>query len=132
MIKVKNRELTEEAISVINNLIDMDISAKIAFRLMRIIKVISSLIEDKKTLEKKIYDKYTERDENGHPTIVTDNDNNIIENAVKITDMDKFNFELSELLSFENVIEYEQINFDDMNLSTAKIKDLLKIDFLFV
>ena len=38
---------------------------------------------------------------------------------------------MTELLEVENEIPYDKLNFDDLNLETAKSKDLIKIEFLF-
>jgi len=39
---------------------------------------------------------------------------------------------MEELMSVENTLSHEKLNFDDLNLnSNVKVKDLLKIDFLF-
>ena len=52
-IRVKNSELSNETIQALNMLIDTDINATSAFRLSRIIKELSSIVEDKTKLEKK-------------------------------------------------------------------------------
>lgn len=132
MIVIKNSQLTNEAVAAINNLVEMDINAKTAFRLMRIIKEVSSLVEDKLKLEKKIFEKYIDRDDAGNPVPAVDDQGMVIQGAVKITKIDEFNQEMYELMSIENTLNHEKINFDDLNLEVAKIKDLLKIDFLFV
>lgn len=131
MIIVKNAQLNNETVASLNGLIDMDINAKLAFRLMRIIKEVSSLVDDKIKLEKKIFDKYVEKDENGNPIMAKDEAGNIINGAVKIRDVESFNQEMLDLQSIENKIDYEPVNFDELNLNTAKIKDLFKIEFLF-
>ncbi len=131
MIVIKNSQLTNETVAALNNLIELDINAKLAFRLMRIIKEVSSLVEDKIKLEKKIFDKYVEKDASGNPALAMDENNNVIEGAVKIMNIDQFNSDMNDLMTIENTIEYEQVNFDDLNLDTAKIKDLIKIEFLF-
>ena len=131
MIIVKNSQLNNETVTALNNLIDMDINAKIAFKLMRIIKEVSSLVDDKISMEKRIFDKYLERDESGNPVQVRDESGNLIDGAYKISNMSEFNEEMSNLMSVENNLSYDVINFDDMNLETAKVKDLLKLDFLF-
>lgn len=131
MIVVKNSQLNNETVAALNELIDMDINAKLAFRLMRIIKEVSSLVEDKLKLEKKIFDKYLEKDENGNPVQAQDENGNTIPGAVKISNVESFNKEMFDLMSIENTIEYEKVNFDELNLTTAKIKDLIKIEFLF-
>jgi hypothetical protein len=38
---------------------------------------------------------------------------------------------MSDLMEIENEVAYEKINFDDLNLQTAKVKDLIKLEFLF-
>lgn len=131
MIVIRNSQLTNETVAALNNLIDMDINAKLAFRLMRIIKEVSSLVEDKVKLEKKIFDKYLEKDANGNPVPAIDENGNEIPGAVKITSVEDFNKEMFDLMSIENTIPYEKVNFDDLKLETVKVKDLIKIDFLF-
>lgn len=131
MIVIRNSQLTNETVSALNHLIDMDINAKLAFRLMRIIKEVSSLVEDKVKLEKRIFEKYLEKDQNGNPIPAFDENGNEIPGAVKITSVEDFNKEMYDLMTIENTIPYEKVNFDDLNLETAKVKDLIKIDFLF-
>jgi hypothetical protein len=131
MIIVKNSQLNNETVSSLNKLVEMDINAKLAFRLMRIIKEISSLVEDKLKLEKKIFERWVEKDADGNPVQATDESGNVIPGAVKIRDMEGFNQEMYDLMTIENEVGYEQVDFDDLNLETAKIKDLMKIEFLF-
>jgi hypothetical protein len=131
MIIVKNSQLNTETVSALNKLVEMDINAKLAFRLMRIIKEISSLVEDKLKLEKKIFERWVEKDADGNPVQATDESGNVIPGAVKIKDMEAFNQEMYDLMTIENEVGYEQVDFDDLNLETAKIKDLMKIEFLF-
>ena len=131
MIVISNSQLTNETVVALNKLIEMDINAKLAFRLMRIIKEVSSLVEDKIKLEKRIFDKYVEKDETGNPIPAQDDNGNPIPGAVKILNMDSFNKEMFDLMTIENTIPYEKVDFDDLNLDTIKVKDLLKLDFLF-
>jgi len=131
MIVVKNSQLTNETISALNTLIDMNINAKVAFRLMRIIKEVSTLVEIKIDMERKILEKYIERDQYGNPLPVLNEDGSVIEGGLKIKSIEYFNKEMSELMSIETEINYEKIRFDEMGLQSAKIKDLIKIDFLF-
>jgi hypothetical protein len=128
---VKNSQLTEDAISAINQIIDMDIDASAAFRLTRIIKELSSIVEDKIKMEKKILDKWVSRDESGNPIVPNGEDGLPIEGTVSIKDPDSFRQEMSILMDTENEIPYEKIRFEDLNLKTAKVKNLIKIEFLF-
>jgi hypothetical protein len=131
MIIVRNSQLNNDTVVALNKLVEMDINAKLAFRLMRIIKEISSLVEDKLKLEKKILERWVEKDDEGNPVQATDDSGNIIPGAVKIKDMEAFNQEMYDLMTIENEVGYEQVDFDDLKLETAKIKDLMKIEFLF-
>jgi hypothetical protein len=130
-IVVKNIDLNDDAISAINTLIDLDINAATAFRLTRIIKELSSILEDKAKMEKKILEKWTVKDENGVPTPAKDSEGNLIEGAVNISDTTAFSSEMETLLNMENEIAYEKIKFEDLGLKTAKVKDLMKLEFLF-
>ena len=62
MIIVKNSQLSQETVTSLNTIIDLDIKAGEAFKLMRILKDLSPIIEDKTKLEKKIFEKYVEKD----------------------------------------------------------------------
>ena len=131
MILVKNSQLNNEAIEALNILIDLDINANAAFRLTRIIKEISSIVEDKLKMEKKILDKWIQKDENGVPVRPLDENNNVVEDAVNITNVEEFTKEMNLLMNVENNIAFDKIKFEDLNLSTAKVKDLIKLEFLF-
>lgn len=130
-IKVKNSELSNETITALNSLIDTDINATCAFRLTRIIKELSSIVEDKSKLEKKLIEKYTQRDEDGNITQVLNEDGSVVEGAVNITNPEQFQNEMSDLMEIENEIPYEKVNFEDLKLETAKVKDLITLEFLF-
>jgi len=130
-IILKNSQLNDETIGALNMLIDLDINATAAFRLTRIIKELSSILEDKIKMEKRVLDKWTVKDEAGNPTPAKDDAGNIVEGAVNISDSDAFSKEMSDLLEIENEVPYEKIKFEDLNLQTAKVKDLIKLEFLF-
>ena len=93
-IIVKNSELSSETISALNSLIDTDINATCAFRLTRIIKELSSIVEDKAKLEKKLIEKYTEKDENGNPTLVYNQEGQVVDGAVNLTNPEEFQNEM--------------------------------------
>ena len=130
-ILIKNSQLNDETIGALNSLIEMDINAGAAFRLTRIIKELSSIVEDKVKMEKRIRDKWTEKDELGNPIQAKDEAGNVIEGAVNIKDPNAFTQEMSILMDSENEVSYDKLKFDDLNLQTAKVKDLIKIEFLF-
>lgn len=130
-IKVKNANLDNETIQTINNLIEKEINASAAFKLARIIKELSSIIDDKFKMEQKILDKWIEKDEAGDPVPAKDKDGNILPDSVNLKDPQSFTNEMNALMETENEIPFERINFDDLNLKTAKVKDLMKLEFLF-
>ncbi|MEN6291249.1 MAG: hypothetical protein ABFD07_04420 [Methanobacterium sp.] len=130
-IVLKNSQLTNETISALNTLIELDINAATAFKLTRIIKELSSIVDDKVKMEKKIFDKWVEKDADGLPIIPTNVDGTVIEGAVNITNVDEFTKEMSDLMEIENEIPFDTIQFEDLGLVTAKIKDLIKLEFLF-
>ena len=130
-IRIKNSQLSSETIESLNKLIDLDINASVAFRLTRIIKEVSSIVDDKVKMERRILEKFSEKDENGTIVQPKDEQGNVIPGSVNITNMDDFSREMSDLMEIENEVPYEKINFDDLNLQTAKVKDLIKLEFLF-
>lgn len=130
-IKVKNAQLTQDAVGALNTILELDINATAAFRLTRIIKELSSIVDDKIKMEKRILDKYVEKDENGNPIRPKDENGKEIENSVNILNMDAFTQEMNQLMEIENEIPYDRLKFEDLKLETAKVKDLMRIEFLF-
>lgn len=130
-IIVKNSQLSTETVSSLNGLIEMEINASVAFRLMRIIRELTSIIDDKLKMEKRILENYVEKDEMGNNIQAKDDSGNFIEGAVNITNIDSFTSEMHALMEIENEVPYDKINFEDLNLKTARVKDLIKLEFLF-
>jgi len=132
MIKVKNYLITKDMISVLEQLIEQDINANSAFRLARILKEISSIFDDKFKTEKKILDKYLSKDESGKLIMAKDEQGNEIAGTYLVSDINLFNQEMSQLMEIENQLNCDKLKFEDLGLqTTAKIKDLMKIEFLF-
>ena len=125
-IKVKNSQLSNETIQSLNTLIDLDINASSAFRLARIIKELSSIVDDKLKMEKKILDKWVSKDESGNVIRPKDESGNDVEGGVNITNVEEFTKEMTSLMEIENEIPYDKIKFEELNLVTAKVKDLKK------
>ena len=128
-IVVRNSDLNEETLAALNKLVDVDINASVAFKLMRIIKEITSIVDDKNKMEKRLTNKHAEKDEEGNVIIVKDNGGNA--GGVNIKDMEAFSADMANLMGIENEIGYEKINFEDLNLKTARVKDLIRLEFLF-
>lgn len=130
-IKIKNSELNEQTILSLNKLIDSDINASCAFRLTRIIKEISSIIEDKVKMEQKILDKWVKRDESGNPVHAKNEKGEVLKDSVVLTDTNEFNKDMKMLMETENNLPFDKIKFDDLGLKTAKVSDIFKLEFLF-
>ena len=114
---IRISQLTNDVVSVLNNLIDMDIKASSAFKLMRIIKDLSVSVEFKLKSEKKILEKWSEKDVNNNLIPVYDNDGNILQGAVKIINMQEFEKDMADLLNIEIDIPYDKLNFEDLGLT---------------
>lgn len=130
MIKVKNYLITQDLIDVLGQLIEQDISAIPAFRLTRLLKELSSIFEDKFKTEKRIFDKYLIK-EDGKFVLAKDSEGKEIEGSYLVSDVNSFNQEMKNLMEIENELGYDRLKFEDLGLQTAKIKDLMKIEFLF-
>ena len=130
-MEVNNSQLNNDTIQALNTLIDLDINAVSAFKLTRLIKDISEIVELKLKMEKKILDKYAEKDENGEFVRPTDQNGNLMTEAVNIIDVPSFTSEMDELMNMTHNLNHEKLNFEDLNLQTAKVKDLIKLEFLF-
>ena len=128
-IIVRNSQLNDETIASLNKLVDVDINASVAFKLMRIIKEISSIVEDKNKMEQMIINKHSEKDEEGKVVQAKDEQGNPI--GINIKNVEAFSSEMEDFMNIENEIGYEKINFEDLNLQTARVKDLIKLEFLF-
>ena len=132
MITVKNSHLTNDVVVILNNIMDLDIKASSAFKLMRIIKELSAIIDDKIKAEKMILNKWALKDDNGEYLPVNAEDGSIIPGTVRIKDLNKFEQEMLELLDVENSIPFNKLNFEELGFTDSlKIKDLLKIEFIF-
>ena len=129
--KVKNSQLSNDSLQSLNDLIDKDINAKAAFKITRIVKYLSSIVEDKVKMEKKIFDKWVQKDEDGKPLQAKDENGQLIPDTVLISNVDEFSKEMSELLNIANEIPFDRVKFEDLGLETIKIKDLIKIEYLF-
>lgn len=130
-IKVKNSQLSADALNSLNKLIEEDINAAAAFKLSRIVKHISDIVQLKTETEQRILEKWSKKDENGLILRPKDEFDNDISDAVFLEDVDKFSEEMSSLMNVENDIPFDKLKFDELGLKTIKVKDLIKIEFLF-
>jgi hypothetical protein len=131
-IIVKNSQLTHETIAALNTLIELDIAAGVAFRLTRIIKELSSIVEDKLKMEKRILDKWVEKDEEGNPVLAKDQNDQVIEGTVNITNIDEFTREMSQLMDIKTEIPFDKINFGKMICERKCVLNILNCIFIIL
>ena len=131
MIIVRNSQLNLETVEALNLLLDLKLPTKSAFKLVKMIKEVSSLIDDKLKLEKKILDRNVERDQTGNVVVGTDQMGNPIPNTFKIKNMEEFNAEMEELNSLENELPFDKLDIDDLAIDSISVRDLMKIEFIF-
>tara|TARA_B100000767_G_C19573597_1_gene454268 strand:+ start:199 stop:603 length:405 start_codon:yes stop_codon:yes gene_type:complete len=130
-ITVKNSDLNKNSIESINNIMDMDVSVSSAFKLMKVVKELTPLLETKSELEKKITEKHAQKDENGEYVLPLDEEGNKIEGTITIKNLEDFTKEMKDLMSIDNELQLDKINVEDLGLKTVKTKDLINLEFLF-
>jgi hypothetical protein len=133
MITVKNRRLDTDAISILNELIELDISAVAAFKLAKIVKELDNIVTIKNEREVALIKKYAKTEEDGSIVEGKNAAGEVVPNTFEIKEGegDEFNKEMEELLSFENEITFEQLSIEELNLDKFSAKKIMKIDFLF-
>lgn len=134
MIEIKNAQLTNDTVQALNKLISLDMNASSAFKLSRILKELSSLLELKISIEKRIMEKYAVKNEDGTMALSKDDAGNEIKGSVRISDMQAFTQEMDGFLSASNDINLEKLDFEKLGIndSVFTTKDMLKIEFLFI
>jgi len=128
---IRNSNINNRTILALNHLIEMELPAREAFKLMLISNEISTLVEIKMKAEKKIFEKYSIKDEYGNYMSAKDDQGNIIENSTKVNDIDGFNKEMEDLNSIENENSLSLIKFDDLKLDKIRPIDLMSLEFIF-
>ena len=132
MITVKNRQLDTETISILNEIVDMDIKALAAFKLMKIIKEIDEIVKNRQESELNLVKRYAEKDEDGSIKTPLDENGNPVNGSFEVSDenKDEFNTQINELLDYGNSLDFDQLKFEDVGLEKISVKKLIKLDFL--
>lgn len=132
MIFIKNSELNEEMLKDLNNLMELDIAPSSALKISRVLKDLSNILKEKISKERSIYEKWILRDEDGNPVPLEDENGEPIKDSIKISDMRSFENDINEFMNLNNEIPFEKIDINELNLQSVKIKDIIKIEFLFI
>lgn len=133
MIIVKNRQLDSETIKILNEIVEMDISAVSAFRLMKIIKELDEIVKNRQQSELNLVKRFAETNEDGSIKIPKDENGIEIQGTFEIKDGDseEFNKQITDLLEFDNELIFDKLKFEDLGMEKISIKKLMKLDFLF-
>jgi hypothetical protein len=132
MIFIKNSELNEEMLKDLNNLMELDIAPSSALKISRVLKDLSNILKEKISKERSIYEKWILRDEDGNPVPLEDENGEPIKDSIKISDMRSFENDINEFMNLNNEIPFEKIDINELNLQSVKIKEIIKIEFLFI
>ena len=109
----------------------MDVSVASAFKLMKVVKELTPLLETKSELEKKITEKHAQKDDNGEYVLPVDEEGNKIEGTITIKNLEEFTKEMKDLMNINNELQVDKINVEELGLKTVKTKDLINLEFLF-
>lgn len=133
MIKVNNKSLDNDAISTLNELIELDISAVSAFKLAKIIRELNDIVSIKNEREVSLIKKYAKTKEDGSIVEGKNEAGEIIPNSFEIKEggVEDFNKEMNELLLFENELPFDKLKIEELNLEKFSTMKIMKIDFLF-
>lgn len=133
MISIKNRQLDTETINILNEIVEMDIKAIEAFKLMKIIKHLDEVVQNRQKAEMNLVKKYAIKNEDGSLKLPLDENGNEMQGSFEVSDEDKeeFNKQFNDLLEYENKIDFDPIKFENLGLEKISIKKLVKLDFLF-
>lgn len=136
MLTIKNYQIDQDAINVINKLIEQEMSIVAGSKLSKVILKITDIVKEKMELEAKIANHFAKKDENGKITPSKNEAGEEIEGTFEIEkdNIDKFRKEMTDLLEMEHNIDYEPFPIEDLGLSLdakMNIKDIMKISFLF-
>jgi hypothetical protein len=118
---ISNKDLNDNTIKSLTELLDKDISPKSAFDLLKISSVLEELVSNKNTVQNKILQKYARRSQDNPEQLIVDKEN-----------IDNFQKEMEELMNIEHEINMDKIKVEDLQLSSnIKTKTLGSLSFLF-
>lgn len=130
MLHLKYSNINLDTANSLNEIISLDLPIREGVKIAKISKKINEHIEIKKDFEKKILEKYTEKDENGVMKPVKDDAGNILPNQVYITNPEAYTKDAKELEDLDIELEGEKISFEALGLDKIKPKLLIKLDWL--
>jgi hypothetical protein len=133
MITVKNKRLDAETIKILNELIELDISAVAAFKLAKIVRELDSIVSIKNEREVATIRKYAKTDDDGNIIEGKNAEGQTIPGTFEIQEGkgEEYSKEMEEFLNAENELPFEKLKIEELNLEKFSAKKVMKIDFLF-
>jgi len=131
---IKNKQLDAEAITALNEIIEMEISAVTAFKLMKIVKELDEIVKNRQQSELNLVKRYAVTNEDGTIKVPNGEDGEPVQGTFEISDenTEEFNKQINDLLEYENNLDFDPISIKDMGISKISVMKLMKLDFLFV
>ena len=130
MLHLKYKNINDDTTASLNEFLALDLPIKEGIKIAKISKKINEHIELKREFEKKIFEKYSEKDETGAIKPVKNEAGEIIPNQVYITDPEAYTKDVLELEDVDIEISGEKINLDILGLIKIKPSLLLKLEWL--
>jgi len=121
-IEVYNYQLNEDAITELTKFSDLKMNAKYAFRMLRILNDIQSLVDTMNKLRNKVFQEYGEE--------VKENSGSLM---IKKENMEAANKELSELMMVKSTITHDKFDLEEMGIDEKiSVKTISLLSFLFM
>lgn len=122
-ITIKNNQLSKEVFDALDNIMEVEMDGTPAIKLTRIVKELNSLISDKEKIEKRTLDKWAKKNEEGDIIKLGD--------VVELTNKAEYESNMKSIGDMSNEIQFDKLKYEELNLKTARVKDLIKLDFIF-
>ena len=124
-MKIKNSVIIN-GVNPLKEIMDYpDVPIKVSFKLIKNAKKIDAVLESYNEANRKLLNKYVEKDENGE--MKRDNDGNV---QISTSCVNDYIRERNELLEVENDIDLEIIDAEELSIERIKPAILLALDYM--
>ena len=128
-MKITNKQVLE-AVDGLNELTELKLPVKAAFKLTKITKDLQKVIDSYNEVLKKLQEEHVQRDEEGNQIMLDDPENPNVKRLV-FSDRDAFNKAYAELLEIENEVNFSPIPVEELGDVEISSAALFKTDWLF-
>lgn len=124
-MKIKNSVIIN-SVNPLKEIMDYpDVPIKVSFKLIKNAKKIDAILESYNEANRKLLNKYVEKDENGE--MKRDKDGNV---QISTSCVNDYIRERNELLEVENDIDLEIIDAEELSIERIKPAILLALDYM--